>query len=749
MDTKIWFLLTVVTIVRSKDLSEGSDSLGTNTQKIFDENKKANPAIWRQVDNITITGDEGMKINKILVKDLREEKDGEAKIVEGGIGQQNVTIELKSPTALRGYDFHIEVYANSNNGQASTSHDASQQEAKPGKSSEEKNPINAVPNLPISLTRDEPSSTSEKPQDGLIIGGKRQNRDVENINKSNKQLNPHFNNATTEVTELKSTSIPATNKDKREDKDHEHGIAIQPIHLQEAPKMPESTARSIPTTEFKIAEEKHNHDEIHDNFDENKKQTNFDTNAKHTNTKYSQFNIREVTPNVPVNVQSPAEEGHKRHVRDVNQNIPVVETTQHLLPSSTLRNQGSTTAKAISDETNQPENSQAVPTENKQTKEHVHHDKVEEETIHEHHNHNNRFNGRYIPDRFARNRNSDSKRETSTEINKVSTTIASQSSTPIIPRINVNAATTNKPETSTGKEVNTDIKSELHINNNKRSTSEEITAHKRLTRDTTDKNNKEKPSVLPTSNLKDSPTSTTLKPEINGKTHSDINTSKVSSYSTKAPIEATEKESGNEHNNPKVDNLENKDKQRNIRGTEDNKNEAIALSTSTIKPENKETKKVQVPIQLKTPGQDVKQEPTDAKKENERITRDVTDIPKSHNDKLTPPTEITGVNVEMGMKSGEKVTKSLISTIKDDNKEQKETSTISPKIGESATQNPAQKNQPGKYPRGINKDFVGTSTTQDQYNTKNDLSTTSKPSVDLKKEISEPKQPEKSLMPSQ
>ncbi|XP_013164104.1 PREDICTED: DNA ligase 1-like [Papilio xuthus] len=707
MDTKIWFLLTLVAIVRSKDLSEGSESFGTNSQKIFDENKKANPAIWRQVDNITITGDEGMKINKILVTDLREEKDGEAKILEGGIDHQNVTIELKSPTALRGYDFHIEVYANSDNTKAS-SHDASKQETN-AKPSDEKKPLKAVPSVPVTLTRDEP--TSEQPQEG----GKRQNRDVEDKDKTNKQLNPHSTSATT-VPELKSTSIPATNKDKREDKLPEHGNTNQPIHLQEAPKMPESTARSIPTTELKIAEEKHNHHEIHDNF-ENKKQTNFESNDKHADVKYSQFNVREVTPNVPINVQSPAEEGHKRHVRDINQNSPVVKTKEQPLPPATLGNQGSTTTKVANDETNQPENSQSAPTDNKQIKEQV--NVAKEEKVHERHNHNNRFNGRYVPDRFARNRNSDSKRDTSTEINKISTTITSQSSTPIIPRLIVNVPTTNKPESSTGKQINSDINTELHTN--KRSTSEEITAHKRHTRDTIDKNNKEQPN-LSTGNLKYSPISTTLKPEINRKSELNINTSKVSSYGIKVPIEATEKDNENKQDIPKTDNLENKEKQRNIRGTEDKEEKDNKLTTSTTKPGNTENHKnapstekthIQLPIQFKTTSQD--KHPNDAKKE--RITRDVIGTQntchQSNDKKLCAP----GMNTENGRKSDEKVTeeKELKGTtvVVASNKNAK--SEITPKIGENVTQ-------------------------------KNDLSTTVKPSIHRE---NEKEKPEKSLVPPQ
>ncbi|CAF4770151.1 unnamed protein product [Pieris macdunnoughi] len=101
-------VLALVAVASCHDLAIG---FNTNGKKIFDETKQANPAIWRQANNVTVTASENEVISRVVVKDLRPEKDGDVKIVEGGEGQKNVTIELKSPTALRGYDFQIEVYA--------------------------------------------------------------------------------------------------------------------------------------------------------------------------------------------------------------------------------------------------------------------------------------------------------------------------------------------------------------------------------------------------------------------------------------------------------------------------------------------------------------------------------------------------------------------------------------------------------------------------------------------------------------
>ncbi|KAI5644691.1 transcription activator MBF2 domain-containing protein [Phthorimaea operculella] len=101
--------IVLLASVSCKDLEQGQNA--TEARKIFDEKREASPAVWRQVDKITINTPDAEVISRVVITDLRPNKDGEANIVEGGEGNQTVTIELKSPTVLRGYEFHIEVYA--------------------------------------------------------------------------------------------------------------------------------------------------------------------------------------------------------------------------------------------------------------------------------------------------------------------------------------------------------------------------------------------------------------------------------------------------------------------------------------------------------------------------------------------------------------------------------------------------------------------------------------------------------------
>ncbi|CAH0598349.1 unnamed protein product [Chrysodeixis includens] len=84
---------------------------------IFEQNVTASPAIWRQVKNLTVNATENDVISRVVVIDNRAEKDGEAQIVEGGEGYDNVTIELKSPAVFRGFDFTIKVFGQNNDGQ--------------------------------------------------------------------------------------------------------------------------------------------------------------------------------------------------------------------------------------------------------------------------------------------------------------------------------------------------------------------------------------------------------------------------------------------------------------------------------------------------------------------------------------------------------------------------------------------------------------------------------------------------------
>lgn len=109
----IVLIFSIITIAKCNDLIIGHRVDG---KKIFDEKLQASPAIWRQSDNVTVNATNGEVIGRIVVTDLRETKDGEVQIVSGNVGQESVTLELKSPTALRGYEFKVEVYSVPNDG---------------------------------------------------------------------------------------------------------------------------------------------------------------------------------------------------------------------------------------------------------------------------------------------------------------------------------------------------------------------------------------------------------------------------------------------------------------------------------------------------------------------------------------------------------------------------------------------------------------------------------------------------------
>ncbi|KAG7296550.1 hypothetical protein JYU34_020341 [Plutella xylostella] len=105
--TKFIVLLTIVAFATSNDLTLGQGDRG---QLIYNITVEASPAIWRQIDTIVVNATGDKVISKIDITDLRPEKDGEAKITDGGVGLKDVTIELKSPTVLRGYKFQVQVF---------------------------------------------------------------------------------------------------------------------------------------------------------------------------------------------------------------------------------------------------------------------------------------------------------------------------------------------------------------------------------------------------------------------------------------------------------------------------------------------------------------------------------------------------------------------------------------------------------------------------------------------------------------
>ncbi|XP_022115354.2 uncharacterized protein LOC110993402 [Pieris rapae] len=112
MDARILILsaLYIVTEVTSNDVRLGL--VAPSSRKIYGEIKEADPALWKRTDDVIINTPHNEIISAVFVTDLRDDKDGEAFIESGGVGEKSVTIGLKSPSILRGYKFEIEVYGN-------------------------------------------------------------------------------------------------------------------------------------------------------------------------------------------------------------------------------------------------------------------------------------------------------------------------------------------------------------------------------------------------------------------------------------------------------------------------------------------------------------------------------------------------------------------------------------------------------------------------------------------------------------
>ncbi|XP_063631363.1 T-cell immunoglobulin and mucin domain-containing protein 2-like [Cydia splendana] len=109
MYSKVFAVLAIAAFASANDLHEGYN--GTVSHKLIFEGHYAGD--WKSAVRpgmdifVNTTG----LITGVNVTDLRDGKDGVASISSGGIGQENVTISLKSPNILRGYDFLVEVYA--------------------------------------------------------------------------------------------------------------------------------------------------------------------------------------------------------------------------------------------------------------------------------------------------------------------------------------------------------------------------------------------------------------------------------------------------------------------------------------------------------------------------------------------------------------------------------------------------------------------------------------------------------------
>ena len=109
MFVKVLAVFGFVAVAYAADLSVGIEG----GKLIFEQNITASPAIWRQVKLLTVnaTNTTDELISRVVVLDNRTEKDGEATVTEGGEGQRNVTLELKSPAVFRGFDFTVQVFA--------------------------------------------------------------------------------------------------------------------------------------------------------------------------------------------------------------------------------------------------------------------------------------------------------------------------------------------------------------------------------------------------------------------------------------------------------------------------------------------------------------------------------------------------------------------------------------------------------------------------------------------------------------
>ncbi|CAB3226135.1 unnamed protein product [Arctia plantaginis] len=104
-------IVGLVATVSAKDLTIGREG----GRLKYEQNFTASPTIWQQAKTVTFNVSESEVITQVVIVDQREDKNGEAAIIEGGENQKNVTIELKSPAVFRGFDFEIRVYAKQEN----------------------------------------------------------------------------------------------------------------------------------------------------------------------------------------------------------------------------------------------------------------------------------------------------------------------------------------------------------------------------------------------------------------------------------------------------------------------------------------------------------------------------------------------------------------------------------------------------------------------------------------------------------
>ncbi|CAG4995017.1 unnamed protein product [Parnassius apollo] len=536
MDAKIWVLLAIAITVQCRDIIVGSINGG---HKIFDENKQASPALWRRTENVTITANENETIGGIIVTDLREEKDGDAKIVEGGEGQNNITIELKSPAVLRGFDFHIEAYAVSKNQQKSTEQEIRTIESdKSTENSKAETSLNTDASIPINLAKTQTSSSSESSLESITNkaekNNQRQNRDTRNIEKITQQTNPVqlFTDTSTTVAPEGIESHTLENKyASTQVSEQRHDFHVPKIQLHEFSRMPESTARNVPISDLKIMEGTNYHREGHREPDQNI----YGDNKRYTQVDYPQFDINDnnKTP-VPstVNTEMPTIENKNKNLRKKRdmgheQHNPIISNKEGLTSSKRFTNDDNTS------EINKP-NSQTQQHHQDNGQFHKNIDIKERKDQNE----NDSFKGRYIPDGLKFNvPNLGTHRDASlTDINKLSTSSSQmpaesakqedsiyihqhsqirnqQSSITNIPKQSTNPSTT-KSESISEKQGNLEIDSKVTDSvkpDNSASVSKSIEGNHRDIRDTAmvKTNDKKETSLSPIDNLNDSKNPTT------------------------------------------------------------------------------------------------------------------------------------------------------------------------------------------------------------------------------------------------
>lgn len=107
MESSILILLSSAAVASARDLILGS----SEGRVFYDRQLYAEPAFWRQVSDVTIETSPFEVVSRLEITDLRPDKRGEAVLINGGVGSRFVTVQLRSPSRLRGFNFRVQVFA--------------------------------------------------------------------------------------------------------------------------------------------------------------------------------------------------------------------------------------------------------------------------------------------------------------------------------------------------------------------------------------------------------------------------------------------------------------------------------------------------------------------------------------------------------------------------------------------------------------------------------------------------------------